>query len=158
MAIPHSSEGGTWKAAIEVYDKVGNALQADSATLATLGFPTDLDVACGGDPSPTFSTDFPSKTAMTWAPAPDALIYYVYRGDVSGLIDGLPDGAPDGGYGVCQNSNDPDPTDTSYVDSEVPLPGDGFHYLVSDYSFSGGETGLGSTSDGQPRLVQTPCP
>jgi len=157
VAIPHSSEGGIWKAEIEVYDSVGNALQADSATLATLGFPTDLDVACGGGPSPSFSVSFSSKTTMTWDPVQDAFLYYVYRGDVSGLIDSIPDGAPDGGYGTCQNANDPNPTDTMYIDTEDPSPGAGFHYLVSYFLISG-ETGLGTRTDGQPRLVQTPCP
>ena len=87
----------------------------------------------------------------------DALLYYVYRGDVSGLIEVIPDGAPDGGYGICQNSNDPDPTDTSYVDSEDPFPGQGFHYLVS-YLLISGEAGLGETSDGVARIAQAPCP
>lgn len=148
VVIPQSPEGGAWKAAVEVYDGVGNALQADSTTLATSGFPTDLDVDCGGTPSPGFSLGFSSKTGFTWAPLPDAFLYYVYRGDVSGLI---------ADYGTCQNANDPDPTDTMYDDSEDPLPGQGFHYLVSYLSIFG-ETGLGATSNGVPRVVQTPCP
>jgi hypothetical protein len=157
VVIPHYSEGGTWKAAIEVYDGVGNALQADSATLAASGLPTDLEVDCGGGTLPGFSAGFPSKTTMTWAPVEGAFLYYVYRGEVSGLIDSVPDGMPDGGYGTCRSSSDPDVTDTTFTDAEVPLPGTGFHYLVSYFLISG-ETGLGTTSDGLPRVVQTPCP
>jgi hypothetical protein len=35
-----------------------------------------------------------------------------------------------GSYGVCQSANDPDPTDTTIVDSELPPDGEGFFYLV----------------------------
>jgi len=157
VMIPQSPEGGIWKAAVEVYDRVGNALQADSTALATAGFPTDLDVACDGSPSPSFAIGFASNTTISWDPVAGAFLYYVYRGDVSGLIDLIPDGEPDGGYGICQNSNDPDPTDTIYVDSEDPFPGQGFHYLVSYLSISG-ETGLGERSDGVTRAVQAACP
>jgi len=157
VVIPQSPEGGIWKATLEVYDRVGNALQADSPTLAAAGFPTDLDVACGGSSSSGFSIRFPSKTTIVWDPVADALLYNVYRGDISGLVDFNSDGAPDGGYGTCQNTNDPDTTDTTYVDSEDPLPGDGFHYLVA-YRLTSGEAGLGTRSDGVSRVPQTPCP
>jgi len=157
VVIPQSSEGGIWRADLEIYDRVGNALQVDSLTLATAGFPTDLDVACDGGSSPSFSIRFPSKTTMVWDPVTDAFLYNIYRGDISGLIDTIPDGAPDGGYGSCQNTNDPDPTDTTYPDTENPLSGEGFHYLVS-YRLISGEAGLGARSDGVSRVADTPCP
>jgi hypothetical protein len=157
VVIPQSSEGGIWKASLEIYDNVGNTLQADALTLAAAGFPTDLDVECGGGSSPGFSIRFSSKTTIVWDPVTDAFLYNVYRGAISGLIDLIPDGAPDGGYGTCQNANDPNPTDTTYVDIEDPLIGEGFHYLVS-YRLISGEAGLGTRSDGVPRVVDIPCP
>jgi hypothetical protein len=157
VVIPQSSEGGIWQAELEIHDRVGNLLQTDSLTLATAGFPTELDVACDGGSSPSFSIRFPSKTSMVWDPVTDAFLYNIYRGDFSGLIDAILDGAPDGGYGSCQNANDPNPTDTTYLDAENPLPGEGFHYLVS-YMLISGEAGLGTRSDGASRVAQTPCP
>jgi hypothetical protein len=156
VVIPQSSEGGIWQAELEIHDRVGNLLQTDSLTLATAGFPTELDVACDGGSSPSFSIRFPSKTSMVWDPVTDAFLYNIYRGDFSGLIDAILDGSPDGGYGSCQNANDPNPTDTTYLGAENPLPGEGFHYLVS-YMLISGEAGLGTRSDGASRVAQTPC-
>jgi hypothetical protein len=65
---------------------------------------------------------------------------------------------PDSGYGACRNSTDPDLTDTTLADTQVPTAAQkGFSYLVS-YTSGGSEQGLGTNSYGDPRTVNTPCP
>jgi hypothetical protein len=147
FTIPQYSEGGAWKASLEIWDRVGNLLEEDAVTLAASLYPTDLVVDCGATTT-TFSIRFVSKTTIIWDPVPDAFFYNVYRGDLASL------GAS---YGTCQNANDPNPTDTMYDDPEVPAPGLGFAYLVS-YRLISGEDGLGTRSDGTPRVVAVPCP
>jgi len=147
FVMPQYSEGGAWKASVEIYDRVGNLLAEDATTLAAAGHPTDLNVDCGGT-STTFTIRFTSKTTIIWDPVADVFLYNVYRGDLASL---------DVTYGTCQNANDPNPTDTMYDDSETPLPGEGFAYLVS-YRLISGEAGLGTRSDGTPRVVSPPCP
>lgn len=63
-----------------------------------------------------------AQATLTWAPEPFGDRYDVTRGLVRAL-------AP-GSYGVCQAANDPDPTDTTFVDSELPPDREGFFYLV----------------------------
>jgi hypothetical protein len=147
LVIPQYSDGGIWKASLEIYDRVGNLWTEDASTLAAAGHPTDLDVDCGASSS-TFFIRFVSMTSITWDPVADAFFYNVYRGDLAGL---------DLTYGTCQNDNDPNPSDTIYVDSEIPLPGEGFAYLVS-YRLISGEAGLGTRSSGDPRVVAPACP
>jgi hypothetical protein len=147
LVIPQYSDGGIWKASLEVFDRVGNLLEEDASTLAAAGHPTDLDVDCGVS-STAFFIRFISMTTITWDPVTDAFFYNVYRGDLAGL---------DVTYGTCQNANDPNPTDTIYVDTENPPPGQGFSYLVS-YRLISGEAGLGTRSNGDPRVVAPPCP
>ena len=82
--------------------------------------------------------------------------FNVYRGDLSSLVDTDADGLPDNGFGTCVNHLDPDTTDNVFVDEEIPLPGDGFFYLMARVDALG-ENELGATSDGQPRVPAIPC-
>jgi hypothetical protein len=63
-----------------------------------------------------------ASATVSWAPAARASTYDVSRGLLSAL-----DGAD---YGACRNGHDPDLTDTSHADADVPPAGDGFFYLV----------------------------
>ena len=72
------------------------------------------------------------------------------------LEDNDQDGLPDNGYGTCMNDLDPDLTDNVFVDEEIPLSGTGFFYLMERVDAQGAR-GLGSTSDGQPRVPLVPC-
>ena len=60
-------------------------------------------------------------------------------------------------YGTCFSSGDPDVTDTIDMDSGLPAPGQGWHYLVS-FVDEFGESTLGRTSADLPRTVSAPCP
>ena len=54
-------------------------------------------------------------------------------------------------YGNCQNSRDPDTTDTFFLDVEAPPPGEFYGYLVIGVDESG-ELGLaGPDTDGRQR-------
>ena len=94
---------------------------------------------------------------LTWPSVLGALRYDVYRGNLSALVDLDHDGLPDDGYGVCLSELDADTRDTFFVDTELPTSsGAGFFYLHSVIDAQG-DSGLGNTSAGQPRLPQVPC-
>ena len=133
---------------VQLTDRVGNVTDV---------FPTDqLDVDCSGGDIET-TCRFSDKTTLTWDALTDADRYNVYRGDLAGMIDLDLDQLPDGGYGTCQNARDADLTDTTFVDTDVPvLVQIGFHYLVS-YTSTDVELGLGASSFGDARTVGTPC-
>ena len=87
--------------------------------------------------------------------------YYWAQGRIDGacviLVEVLTD-EDITGYGECISDLDVDPTDTTLVDTAIPLPGgNGFSYLVSWVDLDG-EGGLGATSAGMPREVALPCP
>lgn len=149
VTIPRYSTGGLWDVDVSLVDLVGNT--------ADLPQPEQVNVACDGGAIET-TVRFDNKTTLAWDAVAGADRYNVYRGDVSGLVDANLDHLPDGGYGTCQNSRDPDLTDTSFIDADVPSAAQkGFDYLVS-YTIGGVEQGLGSNSFGDPRTVATPCP
>lgn len=147
--IPRYSIDGVWKASVQLQDQARNLRGLTDAELAGAGFPTDLTVACDGGGSAEPSIRWNSKTELAWDPIADATRYNTYRGD-------LQDVAFD--YGSCQNARDGNLTDTVFTDAETPLPGEGFHYLVSVTDGSGVEGGLGNASDGTPRSPSSPCP
>jgi len=98
------------------------------------------------------------RQSLTWGALAEAAAYNVYRGVLAGLTDADHDGLPDDGYGACQNFRDPNTLDTIFVDADVPMPAErGFIYLVS-YVSGGVESGLGSTSAGLKRVVESACP
>jgi hypothetical protein len=161
IVIPAHSPGGTWQIqSVELVDQVTNAVDNETADLAGQGFPTDVDVSCdgggGGEEETTLS--WADDETLTWDPIADAVEYNVYRGLASDLVDGDGDGLPDAGYGDCQNSSDPDTTDTQFTDTEEPTPADGFFYLVGYDTASQSGLGLGTTSAGLDRTPGSPCP
>ncbi len=150
LTLPRSSPVGPWTAEVLVIDRAGN-----EATYAS-GAQVDVVDCSIGDLETT--ARFSNPTTLEWDPIAGASRYNVYRGDLAGLVDGNLDGLPDGGYGACQNGRDPDPTDTTFVDTDVPGPVEiGFHYLVS-YTTPLQETGLGYNRAGTPRTVFAVCP
>lgn len=149
VTIPARSAGGNWTPTVNVADVVGNVASPPQAQV--------LAVSCAASEAET-TIRFSNKTTLTWTAIAGATRYNIYRGVVTGLTDANHDGLPDGGYGTCQNSRDPNLTDTQFIDTDVPtLAQKGFHYLV-DYTTGGVEKGLGKTSAGKPRTVAAPCP
>jgi hypothetical protein len=149
VTIPRYSAGGSWDADVELTDQVGNA--------SPLPQPEQLTVACAGGAAET-TCRFSNKTTLIWDPIPGATRYNVYRLALSNMVDANQDHLPDSGYGACRNSTDPDLTDTTLADTQVPTAAQkGFSYLVS-YTSGGSEQGLGTNSYGDPRTVNTPCP
>jgi hypothetical protein len=104
----------------------------------------------------TFDSDG-GRATLVWPSVTGALSYDIYRGDLADLVDGDGDGLPDAGYGVCRTELDNDPRDTSFVDLEEPAADAGFFYLMS-VKLAAGDSGLGSTSSGLPRLPAVACP
>jgi hypothetical protein len=161
VVIPAYSPSGTWQVQdVSARDAVGNELVLTTAELAARGLPTDVAVTCegGGSGEEETTLSWSDKQTLTWDPVPDAVEYDTYRGPIASLSDGDGDGLPDQGYGDCQNSSDPDTTDTQFVDEEIPSPQDGFFYLVGYDTASESGLGLGATSAGLDRTPTTPCP
>ncbi|MBP7146548.1 MAG: hypothetical protein KBD01_03315 [Acidobacteria bacterium] len=158
VTFPVHAPGGTYEATITAIDTVTNESTYDRAQLQGLGLPSTISNACSGGGEVETTLGFADADTLTWTAVTGAIRYGVYRGETSAFVDFNFDGLPDGGYGFCQNSNDPNVTDTQYVDTEVPPEGEpAFTYLVS-YRDASGEHGLGSTSEGLPRSVFLPCP
>ena len=97
------------------------------------------------------------RMTLHWPALQGVTSYVVYRGALSDLIDSDHDGLPDEGYGVCITGTDPDPSDTTFVDPELPGSGGGFFYLKGVVD-GGIVRGLGVTSSGLTRQVASPCP
>jgi hypothetical protein len=130
---------------------------ANDSTGASAWTSTSLLSGCSAPPVET-TVGFADHESLTWDPVAGATQYNVYRGDVASLTDTNNDRLPDSGYGACQDSNDPDTTDTSYWDPEVPkMSRFGFFYLVA-YVSGGVEMGLGVNSFGSSRTETLACP
>ena len=101
---------------------------------------------------------FIDKVTLAWPPVEAALSYDVYRAGLP-FVDASGDDLPDGGYGGCVSLDDPDATDTSFVDAASPSLGTGFAYTVGyvDTGFAH-HGGIGKTSAGVPRPLPVPCP
>jgi hypothetical protein len=83
------------------------------------------------------------ETTITWSSVPLAATYEVYRGARDEVADGF--------FGTCQNSRDPDTSDTSFLEAGTPPAGESFYFLVVGVN-SGGTRGLaGSDSVGRQR-------
>jgi len=87
-----------------------------------------------------------SPAAMTWEPETGSDGYHVYRGDV-GAEALLP-------LAACRVAP---VSGTSWVDVDLPRPGDGYFYLVARVA-AGVEGTLGRKSDGSERSVNDTCP
>jgi len=101
----------------------------------------------------------PGLARFSWDPDPRAVRWNVYRTTLAALADLDGDGLPDLGYGGC--ASDPDPTDTTFEDAEMPPPGGGFMYSGTEMLAVSGslqEAGLGRTSAGIERPDLAPCP
>lgn len=90
-----------------------------------------------------------ASDTLVWDTAPGAVEYHVYRDAI---------GSP--GYAsvaTCRDDLDAVRTDAQLVDSELPLPGQGFVYTITAEDGSGNEGTLGATSCAE-RSNFTPCP
>jgi polyhydroxybutyrate depolymerase len=114
------------------------------------------------DAHPKEQIDFDDPSTIGWPDVPVAASYRMYRGDLADLVDTDDDGIPDQEYGTCASLADPDLTDTIHEDTEDPLPGEGFFYVLSyidNVPLVGGyEGGLGKTSAGLHRVNSIQCP
>jgi hypothetical protein len=94
-----------------------------------------------------------SSASLVWQPEVHAERYDISRGV-------LPH-ASNSDYGVCQNPRDSNLSDTSFTDSDQPVAGTSYFYLVRGVDTAcGGAGSWGSTSAGVPRMNTNPssCP
>ena len=101
---------------------------------------------------------FDDKQTLTWPPVRWAQSYRVYRGALSDLVDTDADGLADPGYGDCASTDDPDPTDTVWIESDTPVPGSAYFYLVGFVETGGAESTLGTVPNGAARIPASVCP
>jgi len=117
-------------------------------------FPFDRPAIHRGKlPALTLGSD---KRTFSWPALTGIQRYNIYRGALADLRLLGPDGLPSMGYGVCIGTTDPNTA--TFVDPEVPNPGEGFFYLKGVTDGHGVERGLGATSDGRAHLVIASCP
>jgi cytochrome c peroxidase len=137
----------------QLVDFLANALTDPRVSAQT--FPFDQPALhAGGLPQLSFDAD---KTTMHWPALAGVPSYVMYRGDLTELADLNLDGLPDAGYGVCVTANDPNPADSVFVDTELPLEGHGYFY-VKGVRDGGVERGLGVTSAVKSRVPGVGCP
>ena len=126
--------------------------------VANQEFPFDQPILTEGvDPRGVFQFEADRQT-MNWMRPQGVIAFRMYRGDLTDFADVDDDGLPDGGYGDCVTDMDPDDTDTTYVDAEIPGSGEGFFYIRTQVTTLAGDTGLGTTSDGLLRVPANACP
>jgi len=119
-------------------------------------FPFDRPAIHRGKlPSLTMGSD---KRTLSWPALMGIQRYSLYRGALADLRVLGPDGLPSMGYGACISTTDPNTADTTFVDLDVPDPGEGFFYLKGVIDGHGVERGLGATSGGRAHFVIASCP
>jgi hypothetical protein len=97
-------------------------------------------------PGEALGLRFSNKTTLVWNPEPSIGKYEVYRG----LISSLP-----GTWGACFASS---LASESAPDTQVPVKGTGYFYLVTARNRLGEEGTKGKRSNGSPRTNTNPCP
>jgi hypothetical protein len=101
---------------------------------------------------PKMDIAFTDRETVEWAPIPGAEEYWMIRRDDLDFQDADENGLPDQGYGVYLPDSDADLTNLVFADPQVPLPGEGFGYLMrykDDFVGQGG--GIGKTGQGKHR-------
>ena len=115
---------------------------------------------------PKQQISFTNKTTLAWPTVQNSQTYQVYRANQHDIVDADADtdGLPDAGYGVCVSPVPPDDQNEFIIDSDEPLPGEAFTYVVgykdglSPLGGGGVKGGLGMTGDRKDRFVQVECP
>ncbi len=119
----------------------------DSSTREIVGAGTNPD-SVSIQPEEIFGVAFdPDKTTMRWSENVMADRYDVYRDDVTALP----------AAGLCRNGDDPDLTDTTFVDTTVPANGAALFYVVG-LTKDGRAGVLGHATSGDLRAPATACP
>jgi len=128
---------------------VANANQADSdgdgAGDACDCEPNDPNDRKPGDTQPLTITRAESTINISWDAVAGANSYSVSRGDLSSKGTNQ--------YGTCQGNGI---STTSYSDTTLPSPGQGFFYLVQAQSYGCGMGSLGTTSSELQRTNSNP--
>lgn len=94
-----------------------------------------------------------SISNVTWDAPATADTYDIYRGDVAGLSSS--------DFGACQNTRDPNLTDTLFIEPRIPDAGRAYFFLVRGKDAECGGAGtLGYLSSGAERVNTNPgaCP
>ena len=88
-----------------------------------------LTVEAGGHPADLRCEG--SDTVCTWEPEPSDVSFDVIRGDMANLA--ADEQQVDLGPVICILDDSPDPTTIGHPDSDIPLPGQAFFYLLRAY-------------------------
>ncbi len=157
VTLARGSAGGIWSAAIDVTDRAGNLLRAQSSSLDPALDDSEYYNGCGLPEEPQVRFRDGSTTSLFWNRLDGAVRFDVYRGVAAGLSDFDQDGRADD-YGLCQNPRDPNLQDNRFDDTDIPtLSTRAFTYLVGWHTQSENR-GVGATTAGLPRTIITPCP
>jgi hypothetical protein len=107
--------------------------------------PADPGFSVPGDGIQLMASETSGTEVMTlsWNVEPRSVSYEVYRGGTTEISARF--------FGACQNSRDPDPTDTSFDDDEAPQPGELWGYLVIGVDATGARGRAGVDSSGRQR-------
>jgi len=117
-------------------DGTGDLCDSDSGD-DTVGVPSgDIELSLAHD-------EDTGTTTVNWIAEPLATSYEVYRGDLVEIRAAH--------HGVCRNSSDPDTSDTTFEDTDVPEVGDVFGYLVIGVGQAGDRGRAGLDSEGSER-------
>lgn len=113
----------------------------------------DLGAIEENDPDPlppeVLGTQWSSRSQLDWIPVTGAVEYHIYRSDVASLGYA--------GFGTCRDDLDPDRSDTTLIDLDLPVPGSGFSYLITAESMDAQEGSLGYATCVE-RTNFSPCP
>ena len=82
-------------------------------------------------------------TTITWNSEPRSASYEIFRGSRAEVAARF--------YGACQSARDPNPSDTTFLESDTPAPGAAFFYLVRGVSSAGARGLAGMDSDSRQR-------
>lgn len=102
--------------------------------------------AAGQVPPEIEAVGFASESELTWAPAPTADDYNVYRGRITDLLAGTP-----------LRCHADEIEESRYLTPAEPPPGDVFAFLVTGESDVEGEGSAGSDSGGESRALLGRC-
>jgi hypothetical protein len=127
-------------------DSVGDSVSAATLSSASYGSSTGFPAAYP-PPGEVATVTFSNKTTLTWTPEGSTGTYNLYRG----VVTDLP-----GTYGACKTPANI--VGQTITDTDVPLSGQCFFYLVTAENRITEEGTMGYASSGAEHPNATPCP